>query len=69
MKKWEYKRLTFAQFREAYPDLAIDSLDKWLSTFGADGWELTFVVATPHPEWYLRREILQPLTMTPIAPC
>ncbi len=68
MKKWEYLAVFFADFREAFPRLDREDLSKWLSTFGAKGWELTFVLGGPTPEWYFRREIAEPLTMAPMPP-
>lgn len=71
MKKWEYIRRTQKDFEQE--DGA--SKDRYLSSFGAQGWEL--IAATPETQesyeaWYFRRELPQPLTMAhmdPIASC
>lgn len=70
MKKYEYLAKHFADFREAYPTLKRDDLSKWLSTFGADGWELTYIMVSEGiaKEWYFRRELPQPLMTAPMDP-
>jgi hypothetical protein len=60
MIRYEYLAKLFPDFREAFPELRREDLSTWLSTFGADGWELTFVVGGDKPEWYFRRPITAP---------
>ena len=43
MIRYEYLTKHFTDFHRAYPDLTFESLSKWLSTFGAEGWELTLM--------------------------
>ena len=66
MIRYEYLTKHFTDFHRAYPDLTLESLSKWLSTFGAEGWELTLVVSEPVHEWYFRRPLPEPLAMAPM---
>ena len=62
--RYEYIVKFFPDFKEyadtVDPGMPRELISQWLSTFGAEGWELTFVVGGNQPEWYFRRAAKTP---------